>query len=121
VIWLAVAAAGAAGAVCRYLVDYAVTASSGGLFPWGTLAVNVTGATLIGLTAGLVTNLGAPSTLKTVAGAGFCGAYTTFSTLVHETWRLIEDRAYTHAAANLASLVLGLPAAALGWAATTLW
>jgi fluoride exporter len=120
VIWLAVAAAGAAGAVCRYLVDYAVTVRSGGLFPWGTLAVNVSGAMLIGLVAGLVANLGAPSTVKTVAGAGFCGAYTTFSTLIYETWRLIEDRAYAHAAANLASLVLSLPAAALGWAATTL-
>jgi fluoride exporter len=121
VIWVAVAAAGAAGAVCRYVVDFAVTARTGGLFPWGTLAVNVTGAALVGLIAGLVANLGAPSTVRTIAGAGFAGAYTTFSTLVYETWRLAEDRAYGQAAANLASLALSLPAVALGWAATTLW
>lgn len=119
-IWAAVAVAGAAGAACRYVVDYAVTARAGGLFPWGTLVVNVTGAVLIGLIAGAVANLGTPGTTKVVAAAGFCGAFTTFSTLVHETWQLIDDRAYGRAAANLASLALSLPAVAAGWSATTL-
>jgi fluoride exporter len=115
VIWLAVAVAGAAGSLCRYLVDTYVAGRSGPGFPWGTLVVNVTGAVLIGLVAGAVANLGAPGELRTVAGAGFCGAYTTFSTLVHQTWYLIEERAYGRAAANLGSLTLSLPAAALGW------
>lgn len=114
-IWLAVAAAGAAGAACRYTVDYLVTARSRERFPWGTLIVNVSGALLIGLVAGLVAHQGAPSAMNTVVGAGFVGAYTTFSTLVYESWRLLEDRAYLRAAVNLASLTLSLPAAAAGW------
>jgi fluoride exporter len=120
VIWAAVAIAGAAGAVCRYGVDVAVTSRSRGRFPFGTLLVNVTGAVLIGIFAGAVANLGAPGEVRVVMGAGFCGAYTTFSTLAYETWRLIEDGAYGRAAANLASLGASLPAAAGGWWLTTL-
>ena len=119
-IWLAVAVAGAAGAACRYVVDFAVTARTRERFPWGTLVVNVTGALLVGLVTGLVAHQGVPDATRTVLGAGFCGAYTTFSTLVYESWRLLEDRAYLAAATNLASLALSLPAVAAGWWLTAL-
>lgn len=119
-IWLGVALAGAAGAACRYLVDTVLTARTGARFPWGTLAVNLTGALLAGAVAGLVADAAAPAAFGTVVGTGFCGAYTTFSALVYETWRLVEERAYRTAAANLATLALSLPAAAAGWALATL-
>jgi CrcB protein len=46
---------------------------------------------------------------------GFIGAYTTFSTLALESWRLLEDGAYLQGVANLGgSVVLGLVAVVAG-------
>lgn len=117
-LWAAVLVAGGAGAVCRYLVDAAVTARSSGVFPWGTLVVNLTGSLLLGVVAGVVAEHGAPGSAGIVAGAGFCGAYTTFSTLAYETVRLAEEGAWRLALVNLATLVPGGAATALGWALT---
>ena len=48
---------------------------------------------------------------------GFLGAYTTFSTFMLESWRLVEEGAYALAAANLVGSVgLGLVAVVLGLA-----
>lgn len=118
--WVALAIAGGGGAACRYLVDGLVRARVGDAFPWGTLVVNVTGSFLIGLVAGAVARGGLPGGLGGVLAAGFCGAYTTFSTLVHDTWLLAGAGAYRRAVANMASLVLGAAAAAGGWAAAAL-
>ncbi|CAN5774170.1 fluoride efflux transporter CrcB [soil metagenome] len=119
-IWFAVGVAGAAGAACRYVVDFLVTARTAGSYPVGTLVVNVSGSLLVGVVAGVVANRGAPGALTTVAGVGFAGSYTTFSTLVYESWRLIEDGAYLRAATNMATILLGMAAAAAGWALTAL-
>jgi CrcB protein len=60
---------------------------------------------------------GLPNVPKAVLGAGFCGAYTTFSTHAFETARLAEDGSRGAAAVNLlANLVLGTAAAAAGLA-----
>lgn len=117
-LWAAVLVAGAAGAVCRYLVDTAVTARTDGVYPWGTLVVNLTGSLLLGVVAGVVADHGVPGSVGIVAGAGFCGAYTTFSTLAYETVRLAEEGAWRLALVNLATLVPGGAATALGWALT---
>jgi fluoride exporter len=105
----------ALGAATRYLVDHAVSARLSGIFPWGTFTINVSGSFVAGVVAGLVASHGLPAEFATVVSGGFLGAYTTFSTLVYETWRLLEDRAYLRAAVNLASLTLSLPVAAAGW------
>jgi CrcB protein len=48
---------------------------------------------------------------------GFLGAYTTFSTLTLETWRLAEDGSYGLALANMGgSMALGLIAVVAGLA-----
>src|SRR5437764_9985730 len=91
VIVLAVAAAAAVGAPARYLLDVWVIERTGGVFPWGTFAVNVIGSFALGLLAA------APSTARTVVGDGICGAFTTFSTLSYETVRLAEDGSYLEA------------------------
>ncbi|MEX2546347.1 MAG: CrcB family protein [Chloroflexota bacterium] len=50
-------------------------------------------------------------------GIGFIGAYTTFSTWMLESWRLVEDGAWLAATANLAgSVLLGIAAVFLGLA-----
>jgi fluoride exporter len=110
---LLVAVGGMLGAPLRYYVDRAIQARHDTVFPWGTLTVNVTGSLLFGaLTAGPL-----PDAVRIVAGAGFCGALTTYSTFGYETIRLREDGSAFYAGTNaVANLVAGLGAAVLGWA-----
>jgi CrcB protein len=115
--WVAFVAAGAIGAPVRYLVDGAVAGRTEGVFPWGTLVVNVSGSLVLGLLTGLALYHGFPEAPRLVLGTGFCGAYTTFSTHTFETVRLIEEGALAAAARNAAgTLLAGLTAAALGLA-----
>lgn len=110
-VWVGVATLGGAGAVCRFLLDRTVTRRIGRPFPAGTLAVNLSGALLLGFLGGLVL----PTHLALLVGTGFVGSYTTFSTWMLETQRLTEERRVWAAAANIAvSVVCGLAAAALG-------
>ena len=107
-VWVGIGLLGGTGAVARSVVGAAVarwTARSG--FPFGTLAVNLSGSFVLGVLAG--------STLHddalVLAGGALIGSYTTFSTWMYESSRLPRRLA----AANVgASLVLGLGAVALG-------
>jgi CrcB protein len=115
-LWIAVGLLGGAGAVARFVVDRAVTRRTGGTFPAGILAVNLSGTILLGVLAGLALQVDANRLL----GAGLLGAYTTFSTWVYDSHRLATDGRRGLAAANLAvSLVAGLGAVALGRAVGT--
>ncbi len=108
---LLIALGAAVGAPARYLVDRAVQARHDSMFPWGTLAVNVTGSLLLGFVAGLP----AAGPVAALLGTGFCGALTTYSTFGYETLRLTEEGARFYALANVvASVVAGLGAALLG-------
>ena len=112
---LAVSAASAVGAPTRYLLDRAIATRRASTLPLGTMAINLTGAFLLGLLTGLAAHHGMPKQALVVLGTGFCGAYTTFSTFSYETMRLVEDGSIAEAAANVAvSLVAGMGAAALG-------
>ena len=53
VLWTAVVLIGGAGSVLRFLADGAVASAAGRDFPLGTLAVNVSGAVILGLLTGL--------------------------------------------------------------------
>ena len=46
---------GFAGAISRYLVDGFVTDRTAGAFPWGTLAVNLSGSFVLGLLFAMTT------------------------------------------------------------------
>lgn len=87
-IGLAIAGAGALGAPARYLVERALSRRFGHAFPWGTTAVNLAGSLLLGLLAGMVEFHGWQDDIVRVAGVGFVGAFTTFSTFAVETTRL---------------------------------
>jgi CrcB protein len=101
---------GGCGAVARLLLDRAVSARLGRAFPYGTLAVNLSGALALGALAAAVGG----DALR-LAGTGFVGAFTTFSTWAFESHRLAEDHEGRLGALNLAvSLGLGLAAAWLG-------
>jgi CrcB protein len=111
-----IAVAGAAGALVRYALEGAVSRKTGGGFPWGTFVVNITGAFVLGFLFTVLTERFRVSPwVRTSLTVGFLGAYTTFSTLSFETYRLLEDGAVWLAAANgLGSLVAGLGAVYLG-------
>jgi CrcB protein len=110
-LWLAVGVLGGLGALARFAVDGAISTRAPGPFPVGTLVVNLTGAALLGLLAGLALHGDA----LLLAGTAVLGSYTTFSTWMFESHRLAQDGQGGVAALNIVlSLVLGVGAAALG-------
>lgn len=110
--WLGAGALGAVGAVARYALDGAVSRRTSGDLPWGTMAVNVLGALLLGLVVGA----GVGGDARFLVGGGLIGSFTTFSTWMLETQRLAQEGEDGVAAANLVlSVALGLGALALGW------
>ena len=107
---LAIALAGAAGALARYGLDGLISRRAPTSFPWGTFVINVSGSFLLGLLFVVMTERFRPDPwLRSAVTIGFLGAYTTFSTLSLESYRLLEGRSYALAAAN----VLGSAAAGL--------
>jgi fluoride exporter len=111
--WIAVALLGGLGAVARFSVDWLVSLRLGFRFPFGTLAVNLSGAFLLGLLSGAAVGGNA----RLLAGTAALGAYTTFSTWMLETQELAQRGESRAALANVAlSAAAGLAAAALGHA-----
>lgn len=100
---------GTAGTVARYALGGLVHRVAGPGFPYGTMAVNLTGCFILGFLASLSENkfmLGPNARLLLMIG--FCGAFTTFSTLIFETHNLIRDGQELGAFLNiLASVVVG--------------
>jgi CrcB protein len=108
---LAVGVVGGAGAIARLLLDGTVSERSGSGFPFGTLAVNLLGAFLLGAAAGAA--LG-PDAFR-VVGIGLIGGFTTFSTWALESQRLGEEGELRRTIANFGvSLILGVLAAWAG-------
>jgi len=108
---LLVLAAGAGGAVLRYLAGRAGARSR---WPWPVLVVNVAGS--------LIAGVALHSEFALVVVTGFAGGLTTFSTFGVETVQLALEGRWRAALGNVAAnLALGLTAAAAGWALGSLW
>ena len=104
---LLVAVGGFAGATCRFLVDGLFTTG----FPWGTLAVNVTGSFLLGVLLYENRLVGALSQeTRLVLGTGFLSSFTTYSTFAVETSSLAPPLAAANVAANYTFGVLAVVA-----------
>ncbi|GAA2723868.1 putative fluoride ion transporter CrcB [Cellulomonas aerilata] len=96
------------------MVDGLLRARSRSAVPVGTMVVNLTGAFALGFLTGWLAG-GLPSTAWTVAGTGFLGGYTTFSTASVETALLLERRQWRAALVNaVGMLVAAVALAALG-------
>ena len=114
-LWALVALGGAAGAAARYAVHHVLRTRWGATSTASTLVVNVTGSFILGMLVGQSEEGGAMALL----GIGFCGAFTTFSTLALDLWAAIDDGRHRQAASSVVlSLVLGLGAAYLGMVLT---
>ena len=107
---------GFCGAIARYAVDTWISDAVRTPFPWGTLAINVTGSFALGLLFTLTAERGPlPEELRLPLGVGFLGAYTTFSTFALESLRLADSGSSSLAIANVAgSVLLGLAAVLIG-------
>ncbi len=116
-IALLVALGAVVGAPARYTADVVITRRSGGGFPYGTVTVNVVGSFVLGLLTGLGLHHGLSPQWRALAGTGFCGAFTTYSTFSQETVGLLRDGRPRAAATNLVgSALLGFAAACGGLA-----
>jgi fluoride exporter len=91
IVALAVGLAGALGAVARFLTDGAVQDRTNGSFPFGTFTVNCVGSLILGVVTGLAWYHGLGGRAHAVIGVGFCGAFTTWSSVTWETVRLTEE------------------------------
>ncbi|MEM8815666.1 MAG: CrcB family protein [Pseudomonadota bacterium] len=110
--YLFVAFGGALGAVARFSLNLLLQRDVD--FPWGTLAANLIGCFLIGILAHLVANSNwfnaiglIPDQYRLLFAVGFCGSFTTLSTLVLELHTMFEKSEYFAAAAYLSVSVVG--------------
>lgn len=99
----------------RYRIGVAVGLRA---FPWSTLAINLAGCFALALLlAGPWSSRWSAATTTAIA-VGLLGAFTTFSTFGYETFTMLRtDRVGDAALYVAASLVGGLAATALGYAA----
>ena len=88
----ALAAAGAAGTLARFTLSGFVQRFAGGSFPWGTLAVNLTGCFLYGLLLALAERrMDLDPNIRRIVFVGFMGAFTTFSSLISDTVHMAQE------------------------------
>lgn len=108
---LGIGLVGGVASIGRFLLDGAVAGRVGRSFPWGTMAVNITGAFLLGVLG--AADVGADA--LRLGATGVLGSFTTFSTWVLESHRLGEEGQFRLGTANfLISLLLGISAVWLG-------
>lgn len=105
---LCIAAAGALGTLARFGLAKWIQESAKGLFPWGTLGVNLLGCLCFGLCwTILAERFSVDPRLRTIVLIGFMGAFTTFSSFAFETAQLLDDGQWALAAVNVTAQNVG--------------
>ncbi len=120
--WLMLLLGGVCGTAGRYALAGTVYRWLGTDFPYGTLAVNALGCLVIGALSTLAEQkLWLTPDAQLFWMVGLLGAFTTFSTLIYESWRLMQDGEMLLAGLNLlGSLAVGLLALWVGHLAASL-
>jgi len=100
---------GIIGTLARYLISGGIYKAFGSAFPYGTFAVNILGCFLVGFFASFMDEKIVLNTnLRLLLMVGFCGAFTTFSTFIYESYNLIKDGDTLRAFVNiLLSVIVG--------------
>jgi CrcB protein len=114
--FILLAAGGAIGTILRYSLSGFSYRFFNGVFPWGTLAVNLTGSFIIGLLWGLFEIENISSNVRNFIFVGILGGFTTFSTFAIESLNLFRDGEVKLALTNiLASNIIGIVLVFLGF------
>lgn len=103
---LLVAAGGALGSLSRFGVEHLLPTfdPESPAFPWAIFAVNLVGSMLLGAVLGLAEIRGdRPAWMRPFVGIGFCGSFTTLSTVSIECVQMLEGSHAMLAAAYLAA------------------
>jgi CrcB protein len=108
----AIFAGGAAGALLRVWLGTEFTAAAPN-WPWVTFTINVTGSVALAYFATrLQERLPLSTYRRPLLGTGFCGAYTTFSTMQVEIFKMLDHDRYglavAYAAASLTAGYLAI-------------
>jgi CrcB protein len=103
---------GAVGALLRVWLGEEFTGAATG-WPWVTFAINVSGSFALGyLATRLQERLPQSTYRRPLLGTGFCGAYTTFSTMQVEILKMLEHGSYglavAYATASIAAGYLAI-------------
>jgi len=99
---------GIAGTLARWYLGGFIQERTGGVFPSGTLVINLAGSLLLGFIIRYAT--GSTTVSPELRGGltiGFCGAFTTMSTFSYETVRLLADGDYGRAAIYAGGTMVG--------------
>jgi CrcB protein len=104
------------GAISRYVLDSWIMSKTKLPFPMGTMVVNITGSFFLGVVFVLtLEKFSLAENYRLFLGVGFIGAYTTFSTYMLESYRLLESSSFNLAFFNIAgSITFGFVAVYLG-------
>ena len=116
---LLIGLAGGLGSLARYGLCGLTQRWTGAAFPWGTVVVNTLGCFLFGLIWAIAgQRLALSAEARSIILIGFMGAFTTFSTFVSETGRLLAESQWLPAGGNiLLQNALGIAVFFLGLAA----
>lgn len=106
--FLLVGAGGLVGSVCRYGMTLLLAHTSSITTPLGTFASNVTGCLIIGIITEIATigELISPAT-RLLLATGFCGGFTTLSSLIHELALMIKAGHWFYALLYLNGTLIG--------------
>lgn len=104
------------GGVLRYLLSMTIQTKISGVFPLGTLTVNILGCLIIGVFLGMSEKMVISQDIKFLIATGLLGGFTTFSAISVETFTLIRLGHTGLAAAYVsASIMIGLVATFIGF------
>ncbi len=100
---------GTLGTLARYFISGLVYKTFGTVFPYGTFTVNILGCFLVGFFASFMNEkLALNTNTRLLLMVGFCGAFTTFSTYIYESYNLIKDGDSLKALMNIVlSVIIG--------------
>ena len=104
------------GANARYLIGTWFADRGWTAFPWSTLTINVTGSLILGFFLTLITErIVADPNYRLLVAVGFCGSYTTFSSLMYESFGLTQNTGLWSGLLNLVgSMIVGMLATVIG-------
>jgi len=115
----------AIGGLARYGCSLFLARLLGETFPGGTLFVNVTGSFIIGLFFTLTSSGGrllVSPDWRIFVTVGFCGGFTTFSSLSLQTLNLLREGQWLQGSLNMAgSVVFCMLAVWLGFACASVF